>query len=112
MPGEIDVIVKRAIERDPAIRYQTWQQFSDDLAAVASGSPLPKHGVLETEKFNSLRHLAFFRSFSRCRAVGSAAILRMADRERGTAAGERRRSRRLLLHPGVRRGKGRPQKNA
>jgi serine/threonine protein kinase len=64
VPGEIDVIVKRAIERDVSIRYQTWQQFSDDLAAVASGSPLPKHGVLETEKFNSLRHLVFFRSFS------------------------------------------------
>jgi hypothetical protein len=64
VPGEIDVIVRRAIERDPTIRYQTWQQFSDDLAAVASGSPLPKHGVLETEKFNALRNLAFFRSFS------------------------------------------------
>jgi serine/threonine protein kinase len=64
VPGEIDAIVKRAIERDISNRYQTWQQFSDDLAAVASGSPLPKHGVLETEKFNSLRHLVFFRSFS------------------------------------------------
>ena len=41
VPGEIDVIVKRAIERDISIRYQTWQQFSDDLAAVASGSPCP-----------------------------------------------------------------------
>ncbi len=65
IPGEIDVIVRRAIERDPAIRYQTWQRFSDDLAAVASGgAPLPKHGVLETEKFNSLRNLRFFRSFT------------------------------------------------
>ena len=64
MPGEIDVVVRRAIERDPAIRYQTWQQFSDDLAAIASGVPLPKRGVLETEKFNALRSLSFFRSFS------------------------------------------------
>ncbi|MCC7483671.1 MAG: protein kinase [Burkholderiales bacterium] len=65
VPSEIDVIVRRAIERDPAVRYQTWQQFSDDLAMVASGgAPLPKHGVLETEKFNALRNLAFFRSFT------------------------------------------------
>ena len=64
IPGEIDLIVQRAMQREPAQRYQTWQQFSDDLAAVASGTPLPKHGVLETEKFNSLRNLAFFRSFS------------------------------------------------
>src|SRR5262249_52745550 len=64
VPGEIDVIVRRALERDESVRYQTWQQFSEDLAAVASGAPLPRHGVLETEKFNSLRHLPFFKSFS------------------------------------------------
>jgi hypothetical protein len=65
VPSEIDVIVRRAIDRDPAVRYQTWQQFSDDLVEVASGNaPLPKHGVLETEKFNALRNLAFFHSFS------------------------------------------------
>src|SRR5688572_9894866 len=64
IPGEIDVIVRRAIERDPAIRYPTWQSFSDDLAAIAGKAPLPKHGVLETEKFNALRNLPFFYSFS------------------------------------------------
>jgi eukaryotic-like serine/threonine-protein kinase len=64
LPGEIDVIVRRAIERDPAIRYQTWQQFSDELAAVAGQAPLPKHGVLETEKFNALRNVPFFHTFS------------------------------------------------
>jgi serine/threonine protein kinase len=64
IPNEIDVIVTRAIDRDPAVRYQTWQRFSDDLAAVAGRAPLPKHGVLETEKFNALRNLPFFHSFS------------------------------------------------
>lgn len=64
IPGEIDVMVLRALQRDPALRYQTWQQFADDLAAVASGAPLPKHGVLETEKFNALRKLSFFEAFS------------------------------------------------
>ena len=64
VPGEIDAIVSCALERDPANRYHTWGHFSDDLAAVATGTPLPRHGVLETEKFNSLRNLAFFRSFS------------------------------------------------
>jgi hypothetical protein len=65
IPTEIDIVVRRAIERDPAVRYQTWQQFADDLAAVASGgAPLAKRGVLETEKFNALRSLPFFGSFS------------------------------------------------
>ncbi|MEK6592483.1 MAG: serine/threonine-protein kinase [Pseudomonadota bacterium] len=64
IPGEIDVLVLRALQRDPALRYQTWQQFADDLAAIASGAPLPRHGVLETEKFNALRKLSFFSAFS------------------------------------------------
>jgi predicted Ser/Thr protein kinase len=64
IPTAIDVVVRRAIEREPAVRYLTWEQFADDLAAIASGAPLTKRGVLETEKFNSLRGLAFFRSFT------------------------------------------------
>jgi serine/threonine protein kinase len=64
IPGAIDVVVRRAIERDPTIRYLSWDQFADDLAAIASGAPLTKRGVLETEKFNALRTLSFFRLFS------------------------------------------------
>jgi serine/threonine protein kinase len=65
VPTDIDMVVRRAIHRDPAIRYQTWKQFADDLAAIASGTtPLPRQGVMETERFNLLRSLAFFRAFS------------------------------------------------
>jgi hypothetical protein len=64
VPTEIDLVVMRALQRDPAQRYAAWQQFSDDLAALAEGkAPLPRHGVFETEKFNTLRRLAFFRDF-------------------------------------------------
>ena len=62
--ADIDKVVRRALERDPAVRYQTWTQVADDLAAIAAGAPLPKQGVLETEKFNALRSLAFFAAFS------------------------------------------------
>jgi serine/threonine protein kinase len=64
IPGEIDVVVRRALERDATVRYLTWEQFAADLAAIASGAPLTRRGVLETEKFNALRGLPFFRSFS------------------------------------------------
>jgi serine/threonine protein kinase len=65
IPTEVDIVVRRAIDRDPAVRYQTWKQFTDDLAAIASGNTaLPKQGVMETERFNLLRSLAFFRAFS------------------------------------------------
>jgi eukaryotic-like serine/threonine-protein kinase len=63
--GALDAVVRRAIERDPAKRYQTWQQFATDLVAVAAGGlPQEKPGVTESEKFEALRTLDFFRVFS------------------------------------------------
>ena len=63
VPTELDMVVRRAMARDQAVRYMSWEQFASDLAAVASGAPLPRHGVLDTEKFNILRTLSFFKSF-------------------------------------------------
>ena len=63
VPTEMDMVVRRAMARDQSVRYMSWEQFANDLAAIASGAPLPKHGVLDTEKFNVLRTLSFFKSF-------------------------------------------------
>lgn len=63
IPKQIDGMVQRAMARDQTVRYMTWEQFARDLAAIASSAPLPKHGVLDTEKFNTLRTLSFFKSF-------------------------------------------------
>ncbi len=63
VPTELDLVVRRAMARDQTVRYMTWEQFANDLAAIASGAPLPKHGVLDTEKFNILRTLSFFKTF-------------------------------------------------
>ncbi len=63
IPTEMDMIVCRAMARDQTVRYMTWEQFASDLAAIAAGAPLPRHGVLDTEKFNTLRTLSFFKSF-------------------------------------------------
>ena len=63
IPAEIDAVVLRALARDTAVRHSSWTEFAAELAAIASGVPLPRHGVLDTEKFNTLRMLSFFRSF-------------------------------------------------
>jgi serine/threonine protein kinase len=63
VPTELDLVVRRAMAREQTVRYMTWEQFANDLAAIAAGAPLPKHGVLDTEKFNILRTLSFFKSF-------------------------------------------------
>lgn len=64
IPTELDMIVIRALQRDPEHRYLTWAQFIDDLASLMRGVVvLPKKGVFETERFNTLRKLAFFADF-------------------------------------------------
>lgn len=65
IPAELDVILMRALQRDPTKRYSSWQQFEDDLSGLMRGTQaLPKLGVFETERFNSLRKLLFFKDFS------------------------------------------------
>ncbi len=65
VPLELDMIVIRALQRDTGKRYLTWAQLIDELAAMMGGSTaLPKKGVFETERFNSLRKLSFFEAFA------------------------------------------------
>ena len=65
VPLELDMIVIRALQRETDKRYQTWEQVIDELAALMKGAAaLPKQGVFETERFNSLRKLSFFTGFA------------------------------------------------
>lgn len=65
IPLELDLIVIRALQRDTSQRYLMWAQFIDELAAMMGDSTaLPKLGVFETERFNSLRKLSFFKDFA------------------------------------------------
>jgi serine/threonine protein kinase len=64
MPPELDAIVLRAMEKDTSRRYQTWEEFANDLVGFSSHSAPAKSEILDTEKFNTLRSLAFFRNFS------------------------------------------------
>ena len=65
VPLELDMIVIRAMQRETGKRYQTWAQFIDELATLMRGTAaLPKQGVFETERFNSLRKLSFFEDFA------------------------------------------------
>ncbi len=61
---QIDAIVQRAMQKDTAQRYQSWDQFARDLVGFFS-EDAPKHNeVFDTEKFDALRGLAFFKNFS------------------------------------------------
>ncbi len=64
IPSAVDLIVRRAMQKNPERRYQTWHEFSADLASVFVDLQYLPELVPETEKFNTLRDLAFFAAFS------------------------------------------------
>jgi len=62
-PATVDMIVKRALEKDIAKRFQTWEEFAQALADTFNNLQKPEEIVPETEKFSVLRNLEFFTTF-------------------------------------------------
>ena len=66
IPAALDQIVKRAMAKDLARRYQTWEDFSLDLAEVFRNEGLGGRSqkFADSDKFESLRKLHFFADFT------------------------------------------------
>ena len=64
IPQELDAIVRRAMEKDTAKRYQAWDEFARDLVGFFSHVTAAREEIFDTEKFAMLRSLAFFKNFS------------------------------------------------
>ena len=66
IPQAIDAIVRRAMAKDLENRYAEWEEFSADLAAVFRGEPAraSEQQFADSDKFETLRALAFFENFS------------------------------------------------
>ena len=62
-PSAVDLIVKRALQKDVAKRFQTWEEFAQAVADTFNNLQKPEEIVPETEKFSILRGLDFFRNF-------------------------------------------------
>ena len=62
-PAAVDLIVKRALQKDVAKRFQTWEEFAQAVANTFNNLQKPEEIVPETEKFSILRGLDFFRNF-------------------------------------------------
>lgn len=63
IPSVVDVIVKKALAKSLEQRYRTWGEFSADLASTFAELRNVAHEVPESEKFDTLRSLSFFRDF-------------------------------------------------
>jgi eukaryotic-like serine/threonine-protein kinase len=65
IPPSVDRIVRKAMQKELEQRYQDWDEFSDDLAAVISSEQVAqqREAFADSEKFNILRDLPFFADF-------------------------------------------------
>jgi len=64
IPNSVDLIVRRALYKPLNKRYQTWDEFSQDLVRCFSEVGRSGQSVPDTEKFTAARGLSFFRNFS------------------------------------------------
>jgi serine/threonine protein kinase len=64
VPVAVDSIVKQALGKDIARRFQTWEDFAQALADTFNNLQKPEENVPEAEKFKTLRKLEFFNTFS------------------------------------------------
>ncbi len=64
VPASVDQIVKRSLNKRLDNRYQTWEEFAQDLVRVFNNLQTPEYPVPDTEKFNTLRRLEFFKNFT------------------------------------------------
>jgi len=60
---ELDSVVLRCLEKDPDARYPTWGDFSRELTQSYRSLEVPSENISDTEKFNTLRSLSFFKDF-------------------------------------------------
>jgi serine/threonine protein kinase len=64
VPGLLDAVVMKAMEKDPAARYPSWLEFGKDLGQAFASLRLAGGTVSDSEKFTKLRDFPFFEDFN------------------------------------------------
>ncbi len=64
LPPRIEAIVMRALQKNVADRYAAWEEFAHDLVVALGAEHKLETGFAESEKFDTLRKLDFFRQFT------------------------------------------------
>jgi serine/threonine protein kinase len=61
--AELDRLVLRCLEKEAEARFQSWGDFSRELTHSYRSLEVPADTISDTEKFNALKSLAFFKNF-------------------------------------------------
>ena len=60
---DLDRVVLRCLEKNPEARYPAWADFSRELTHSYRNLETPPESITDTEKFGTLKSLAFFKDF-------------------------------------------------
>jgi eukaryotic-like serine/threonine-protein kinase len=63
LPPLIDHLVMKALAKNPKDRYQTWQEFEQAISEAFEKLPREIASFPDTERFNTLKKLDFFKNF-------------------------------------------------
>lgn len=63
LPAELDRVVMRALHKKLDERYASWAEFSKDLTYAYRNLELPSDTITDTEKFEGIKALSFFKDF-------------------------------------------------
>jgi serine/threonine protein kinase len=61
LPSDLDAVVQKAMAKDLKQRFQSWGEFSRALTQTYRHLELPADSITESQKFNTIKSLAFFR---------------------------------------------------
>jgi eukaryotic-like serine/threonine-protein kinase len=61
---KLAIIVHRAMEKEPNMRYTTWTEMASDLASCVAVAENETRIIADSEKFDALKKIAFFDDFS------------------------------------------------
>jgi predicted Ser/Thr protein kinase len=75
LPDGFQAILTRAMQKDTAVRYQSWMDFGADLAVLVRDLRMAGEEFTDTQKFHALRSLPFFYGF---REIETWEVLRAA----------------------------------
>lgn len=64
LPEALEPIVQKAMNRDIEQRYQSWSEFTNDLNLICKTLEAHTQQVFETERFEVLKKLPFFSTFT------------------------------------------------
>jgi CRP-like cAMP-binding protein len=65
LPPSLDRVIHRALEKEPALRYQSGKEFAADIERVIAGKSIAVRDIKATRKADLLKPLEFFKGFTR-----------------------------------------------